>query len=257
MGAMTSILRRRLAPTLAVVLALLAWAGAPVAAQESVRWAFTPKHRAASSLVPTTLPFLTAGGSVELHDGGRTLVVLDTPAAVAKIVPLLRDLDQPLRDVTLAIRVLRATTKPQVGGDPGRPVGGDLARRLATLLPNRSLQLLAEQTVATAEGSRVLERITTDLTVSFDVGALLGGQRLRLEGFRLDRTAKSGAATLLRGDVTVWIDRPIALAISEASGGEALVLVVEGRLNKPTPAVGGDPTRIRPRVGGDPAPRRN
>lgn len=256
---MTALLRRCASP-LGLVLALLAWASSPVAAQQTVRWVFTPQHRAASDLVPTALPFLSAGGTVELHDGGRTLVVLDTPAAVAKIVPLLRDLDQPLREVTLALRVLRATSKPTVGGDPsrepGRPVGGDLANRLATLLPNRSLLLLAEQTIRTGEGRRVLERITSDLTVAFDVGALLGGQRLRLEGFRLDRTAKSGAATLLRGDVTVWIDRPIALAISEAGGADALVLVVEGRLVKASPAVGGDPTRVRPRVGGDPAARR-
>lgn len=224
-----------------------------------VRFQFTPQHQAASALAPEVLSFLSTAGSVEIRGTGNTLIVTDAPDRIAKIVPLLRHLDRARTAVEVSVRLVRGW-RAAVSGEPAPVLPADLQSRLAKLLPGRRYELLGQRTSRTIEGSPVEVALGSDLNLRFEVGTVLAGRRLRLGDFTLLRTTTR--TKLMQGDVNLWIDRPVAIALSEATGPESLVLVVEARVlpsaaaPSPGPTVGGDPTR-RPAVGGDPTVPRN
>ncbi len=242
-----------------LLLALSATAALGQADPGLVRFQFTPRHQAASTLAPEVLPFLGSAGSVEIRGAGNTLIVTDTADRIAKIVPLLRHLDRPRSEVEVSVRLVRGW-RAAVSGEPAPVLPADLQSRLAKLLPGRRYELLGQRTSRTVEGSPVEVLLGSDLHLRFEVGTVLAGRRLRLGDFTLLRTTSK--TTLMQGDVNLWVDRPVAIALSEATGPESLVLVVEARVlpragdPAPGPTVGGDPTR-RPAVGGDPTVPRN
>lgn len=232
--------------------------GVTAAERPAARYSYTPKHREATVLLRSVVPFLSPGGTISLHASGQTLVVLDDPATIAKLVPLLRDLDHPELALSLRFRVLRASS-PGVSGDPTGGLSPEMTSRLTELLPHRRYELLSESSLETREGARVEARLEPALRMSFAVGPILAKRRLRLEGFHLSQDVSRrpdrpspGAVELVRGDVNLWIDRPVAIAITESSGSGTLVIVVEGRViaraepPAQAPSLGGDPSRPRP-----------
>jgi hypothetical protein len=224
-----------------------------------VRFQFAPQHQAASTLAPEVLSFLGTAGSVEIRGTGNILIVTDTPDRIAKIVPLLRHLDRPRSAVEVSVRLVRGW-RAAVSGEPAPVLPADLEGRLAKLLPGRRYELLGQRTSRAIEGSPVEVALGSDLQLRFEVGTVLAGRRLRLGNFTLARATSN--KTLMQGDVNLWVDRPVAIALSETTGPESLVLVVEAKILPSVggltsgPAVGGDPTR-RPAVGGDPTVPRN
>lgn len=243
---------------LVLATALLA-AASLEASEERVRYELTPVHQNASTLAPDVIPFLSPGGSIELRAAGRTLVVTDTPQALSKIVPLLKHLDRPRTAVEVTVRVLRAS-RATVSGEPGPVLPVDIQARLAQLMPGRRYELLSERVITSHEGSTVRQSLDNRLDLAFEVGAVLAGRRLRLSDFTLTRPGEG--KHLMRADVNLWVDRPVALALTESTGPGALVLIVEGRVSGAVdlppgsrPRVGGDPVTRQPSIGGDPTAR--
>src|SRR5260370_17032264 len=153
---------RRLVAIVAVIASVLWTYGpaAPIAAQpnqpreasELVLHAYTLRYQQAIEAIPVIQPLLTGRGTLELQPGGNTLVIRDTAAALARIVPVLHGFDhpaQPLKVEILIVRASRAVVSPQVSrSDLPEP----LTRRLRELLPYEISDLQPQPQLGPHEG---------------------------------------------------------------------------------------------------------
>src|ERR1700731_1404318 len=120
---------------------------------ELVLHAYTLRYQQALEAIPLIQPLLTGRGTLELQPGGNTLVIRDTVAALARIVPVLHAFDhpaQPLKVETLLVPPSRAAVvSPQVNrSDLPEP----LTRRLRELLPYEIYELQAQANLGSQEG---------------------------------------------------------------------------------------------------------
>src|SRR4051812_26191552 len=79
--------------------------------------AYTLKNRQASDAISLVFPLLSQKGAVELQPATNTLVIRDTPVALARIIPVLRSYDHPSRPLSLDVILVRAQRSP-VSGPP-------------------------------------------------------------------------------------------------------------------------------------------
>jgi len=229
-----------------VVLLLVA---APLAAQESgsgIRvYAHTLKHQSTGDVLPLVRPYLSARGTVEEQPRARTLVIRDTPAVVAKIIPVLEALDHPPWDLRFDIRVLRAGPKRNLVS-PAEPSAAlseaelpeELVARLRGLLRYDDYHLLASAGVTSKEGEEVTYSLGQSYNVSFRLGSVMAGQRLRLEGFRISKKVRNPAnkgrwlepRELFYATLNLWMDRPFTLVLAQDdSSREALMVAITCR----------------------------
>lgn len=215
--------------------------GDPALAARQV-YAYTCEHQPASEAVTLVRPLLSPRGSVELQPGNNSLVVRDTREAIERIKPVLESFDHPPQSLRLDIRIVRAG--PAKGARPsGMPdataLPGDLAARLGGLLRYDSYEKLAETTVTPTEGEEVTYAIGKDYSVSFRLGTVLAGQRLRLHDFRILQRARNPAnksrqlppRKLLHTNLNLWLDQQLALVVPQDTGAadEALMVAIACR----------------------------
>src|ERR1700688_951258 len=117
---------RRLVAIVAVIASVLWTCGpaVPLSAGQNQRreatelalHAYALRYQQAIEAIPLIQPLLTGRGTLELQPGGNTLVIRDTVAALARIVPVLRGFDhpsQPLKVEILIVRASRTVVSPQ------------------------------------------------------------------------------------------------------------------------------------------------
>ena len=155
---------------------------------ELVLHAFTLRHRAATEAIQLVSPMLTKRGTVELQPSTNTLVIRDTPAALGQIIPALRRYDHPSRPLVLDIYIVRAT-RAQIGPSQS-DLPEPLTRRLRALLPYENYQTQAQARLSSREGEAVTYALGGEYEVSFRLGAIAEGQRVRLADFRIVRRAE-------------------------------------------------------------------
>ena len=222
------------AGVVAVVIAVAGTLPASGQAAEEVAlgsFAFTPEQRAPADIVGALLPLLSEVGRVELHNAGRTLVVRDRPEKLMVVAALLRSLDRPARRVAVRIDVLKGW-EPAVSGAPSPALPPELAKRLERVLPSRSYELVASVEVEADEGEAVrgLE-VGALLALGFRIGSLLGVHRLQLQDVEIVSGRGDHARRVLsKAALNLWVGRPIALAVTDRAGQEAVVLVMQARL---------------------------
>ena len=202
---------RRLVAIVAVIASSLWTYGpaAPLAAQpgpqqprdsaEPVLYAYTLRYQQALEAIPVIQPLLTGRGTLELQPGGNTLVIRDTAAALARIVPALHAFDhpaQPLKVEILIVRASRAVVSPQVSRSD---LPESLTRRLRELLPYEIYEMQAQANLASQEGQAVAYELGDDYVVSFRLGTLMDAKRIRLANFDVSRRAGKSRSTVWRG----------------------------------------------------------
>jgi len=240
---------RRLVAIVAVIASSLWTYGpaAPLAAQpgsqprdsaELALHAYTLRYQQALDAIPLIQPLLTGRGTLELQPGGNTLVIRDTAAALARIVPVLHAFDhpaQPLKVEILIVRASRAVVSPQVSrSDLPEP----LTRRLRELLPYEIYEMQAQANLASQEGQAVAYELGDDYVVSFRLGTLMDAKRIRLANFDVSRRAGKSKSTvpLVHTSLNLCLDQTMSLGLARSEGSrDALIIVVTVRHGDPRP----------------------
>jgi hypothetical protein len=234
---------RRLVAIVAVIASSLWTYGpaAPLAAQpgpqprdsaELVLHAVTLRYQQALEAIPLIQPLLTGRGTLELQPGGNTLVIRDTAAAIARIVPVLHAFDhpaQPLKVEILIVRASRAVVSPQVSRSD---LPESLTRRLRELLPYEIYEMQAQANLASQEGQAVAYELGDDYVVSFRLGTLMDAKRIRLANFDVSRRAGKSRSTvpLVHTSLNLCLDQTMSLGLARSEGSrDALIIVVTVR----------------------------
>lgn len=188
----------------------------------------TFRHQAATDALALVTPLLSPRGTVELRAGTNTLVVRDSMASLARILPVLYSFDHPARQVRVDVWLIRAggppvAVSPQVNG-AGIPA--DLLRNLREHLPYQTYTLLAGAEARGREGERVAFDLGQGYLIRFRLGTAVS-QRLRLHEFEvlLEREPEP-PASLVRSHLNLWLDRNMVLALSAGEASSTALMVV-------------------------------
>jgi hypothetical protein len=230
-----TLLRRSSAGVLGALLFATALLAQPPGADRLELYAYTLRHQRASEVPALIYPLLSPRGTVEVRPGDNTVVVRDTPASVARIVPLLRSFDHPARPLRVEIRIVRAlrvTVSPPVQRSD---LPEDVTRRLRALLPYDVYETKARTVLSAMEGQSVAYSLGQEYEVRFRLGTLLEDRRAKLSDFQIHRQAeraerRSGekpVSKLIHTNLNLWLDRPVNLALAkDESSLEALLVMV-------------------------------
>ena len=236
---------RFVSPLLVLLVLLAPAAGAPLAAQSGQQGArtdtlyvhaYTLKHQKAAEAFMLIHPLLSPRGTVELQPGGNTLVVRDTLAGLARVVPVLRNFDRAARPLRMEVYVVQASrNQPARASAPPAPPA-DLVRRLKAILPYQVFALVAQAQVSGLEGQPVTYEIGGGFEVSFRPGMVAPNRSLRLNDFRvLRRKQQWEFQTLLHTHLNLTLDQTVALTLakSEASPDALMVVLTPHQDNAP------------------------
>jgi type II/III secretion system protein len=204
---------------------------------EVVLQAYTFRHQQVSEAVALVYPLLSPKGTVEVQPRGNTLVIRDTPAALARILPALRGFDHPARSMRLEVYIVRASrlmVSPQMQRSE---LPEQLARRLRDLLAYDVFEMQAQAQLAGVEGQPVVYELGQEYKLSFRFGTLMD-KRVKLSNFRISRQGEGKPMTnLLQTNLTLWVDQTISLGLAKNEASrEALMIVMT--LRRATPVAG-------------------
>jgi type II/III secretion system protein len=213
---------------LALATALGAQPPAPPAAGEVVLQAYTFQHQQASEAVALVYPLLSPKGTVEVQPRGNTLVIRDTPAALARILPALRGFDRPARPMRLEmfiVRVSRDAVSPQLQRSD---LPAQLTKRLRALLAYDVFEMQAQAQLTGVEGQQVIYEMGQGYKVSFRFGNMTADQQVKLLGFRIARQGEGQPErVLLQANVPLQCDQTMSLGLAKSEASrEALMLVL-------------------------------
>jgi hypothetical protein len=214
----------------AVLLASACAAQAPAATPSQggdlVLHAYTMRYRQASDAISMVFPLLSQRGTVELQPASNTIVIRDSPAALGRIIPVLRSYDHPSRPLNLDIYIVRAIRSPGVvRSDLPEP----LTRRLRALLPYDVYEVQAQAQLASREGQAVTYALGGEYEVSFRLGTLVDRQRIRLSNFRvLRRTEEHRAGSpLIHTNLLLTLEQATTFGLARTEqSSEALMIVM-------------------------------
>lgn len=189
-------------------------------------FAYTLRHQPAADLVELVRPLLSPRGTVELQPGDNTLVVRDSLAALARIVPVLRSFDHPPKPMRLEIMVVHASTSrvsPTIHSDvPARIVG-----RLRQLWRYETFKLAARADLKTLEGQQVIYEMGDGYGVRFHLGTLVDDRRIKLRGFQVTRGEDPTIAEqLIHTNLNLELDQTVVLALARQEGSPTALIVV-------------------------------
>jgi type II secretory pathway component GspD/PulD (secretin) len=199
---------------------------------ELILHAYTLRYQQAIEAIPVIQPLLSSRGTLELQPGGNTLVIRDTEAALARIVPKLRAFDhpaQPLKVEILIVRASRSVVSPQTQRSD---LPESLTRRLRELLPYEVYEMQAQAQLASQEGQAVAYELGDDYMVSFRVGTLLEARRIKLSNFEISRRGANHKSILplVHTSLNLSLDQTLSLGLARSEGSrDALIIVVTVR----------------------------
>jgi hypothetical protein len=225
---------RASASLLLVLMLPLAWAlgGAPARAagnpdDEGRLYGYAFQHQRASDAIALVHPLLSPRGTVELQPGDNTLVIRDSAAALAKIIPLLRAFDHPPRPLRMDILIVRASRSAVSPQMTHSELPEEITRRLHDLLGYDSYEIEARAALQTLEGEGVTYDMGAEYQVSFRMGTVLPQNRVRLTDFEvMRRQAKRPVQVLIRTNMSLSLDRTMSLGLAKSEASREALMVV-------------------------------
>jgi hypothetical protein len=193
---------------------------------------FTFEHQSADDALGEIRPLFSDRGSVELKQGGDTVVLRDGEEELEKILRTLRDFDHPRRSLRLRFHLLRAQRIPFSPPQLSAGVSPALVERLKQVLRYDAYQSIAETSFAATEGEQVAYDFGDDLGMEFKVGTVLQGSRLGLKDFRMLRRGPFGAGggggvTVLHANVGLRLGQTLAMVLTrDEAASSALVVAI-------------------------------
>lgn len=187
---------------------------------------YTLQHQNAGEAVEQVRPLLSARGTVELQPGSNTLVIRDTLAALGRIVPLLRSFDHPPRALQLELMLVQASKGQNVSTVRVAKVPEWLNRELTNLFAWDDYRILAETDFQSLEGEIVTYQLGGGYGVSFRLGTVVAGQRLKLYDVRIWRGRGESRKQLLRANLNPRLSRPTTLVLTPGQQSTNALMVV-------------------------------
>lgn len=187
---------------------------------------FPLHHTRAATALELVVPLLSASGSIELRQAANTLVVRDTPQAIARIRARLDALDRPVVPLVVDLQIFEGSARPRRGA--ALALAPELAARLDELFRFQHYRLVASGRVLTREGENVLYQAPEGFQVRFQAGRVGADGELRLEAFALERKREPGDwDSLVSGRLRLVAGRPTVLALTRSEDAErALFLAI-------------------------------
>lgn len=202
----------------------------PPRTDDLVLHAYTMKYRQASDAISLVFPLLSQRGTVELQPATNTLVIRDTRAALTRIVPVLRSYDRPSRPLKLDIYIVRAVRTAEPGSQvmTRSDLPEPLTRRLRALLPYDVYAVQAQAQLESWEGQAVTYALGGEYEVSFRLGTLLDGQRVRLSDFRVLRHTDEhrNGAPLIHTNLVLTLEQTTSFGLARTEESREALLVV-------------------------------
>lgn len=184
----------------------------------------TFKHKRAADAVPLISPLLTRRGAVELP-GNNTIVIRDTLAAISQIVPVLHSFDHPARPLKLEVFIVKASrdlVSPVIRrSDLPEPI----TRKLREVLNYEVYELQAEGEIWAMEGQEVVYGVG-DFEVSFRLGTMLDGGRVKLSNFRIYRQAEGPTNKGLHTNLNLVLGKTMSLGLAKSETSREALMVV-------------------------------
>ena len=222
-------------PSLLVLSLLLPLAAAAQPQPPTVRvalHAYAFQHRPAADAVPLVRPLLSSHGSLLIKRDGKTLVVRDTMAGIARVVPMLRSLDRPVIPLDVEVMLVRAE-RTQVSPAQESTVPEALARELASILPYDVYLQVAHADLATREGEEVTYEVGAGYTLRFRLGRYEAGG-VKLYDFRVYRAGREDP--MVHANLLLRLDETYSLGLSKSENSPtALMVVLTCRHTPPRP----------------------
>lgn len=203
-------------------------------------YAHTLEHQKTSDAVALIRPLLSPRGTVEEQVRSNTLVVRDVAPVIQKVAVALERFDSPPEALRFQIQVLeagperRSVISPPQNPGPAIEISPELLEKLRSLLRYEDYRVLAEAGMTSQEGEQVVYSLGDEYDVSFRLGSVLGGQRLKLEGFRIREKTRSTSKgpqlppkELFHATLNLWLDKPFTLVLAQdESRKEALMIAI-------------------------------
>lgn len=209
-----------------------AGAGSGTADDEPILHAYAFKHKRASDAIALVHPLLSPRGTLELQPADNTLVIRDSPAAIAKIIPLLRNYDRPARPLRVEILIVRASRSAVSPQMIHSDLPEEMTRRLHDLLGYDNYDVEARGALSTQEGEAATYEMGPEYQVSFR-SSLLPQRRVRLSDFQIVRRpprrsgqAPAAAQVLIRTNMNLSVDRTMSLGLAKSEASREALMVV-------------------------------
>lgn len=195
---------------------------------ELVLHAFTLRHKPATDAIQLVFPLLSKRGTVEAQPATNTLVIRDSPAALSRIIPALRGYDHPSRPLSLEIYIVRALRSAVSGAPTQSDLPEGLTRRLRALLPYDVYQVQAQARLSSREGEAVTYALGGEYEVSFRLGTIVDGRRVRLSSFRvLRRTEERRAGSpLIHTNLNLPLEQTTSFGLARTEDSQEALMVV-------------------------------
>ena len=192
---------------------------------------FTFEHQSADDALGEIRPLFSDRGSVELKQGGDTVVLRDEADELEKILRTLRDFDHPRRSLRLRFQLLRAQRVPFSPPQLSSGVSPALVERLKQVLRYDAYQSMAETSFVSTEGEQVAYDFGDDLGMEFRVGTVLQSTRLGLKDFRMVRRGPFGAGTggggvtVLHANLGLRLGQTLAMVLTRDEAADSALVV--------------------------------
>ena len=222
-------LRRVFASFLLMSLLPLALAGqrlVPGDTGKPVLHAFFLKYQRASDALPLVHPLLSPHGTVELQPGDNTLVIRDTATALARILPVLRKFDHPVRSLQMEIFLVRASRAQISPVVPRSDLPEELTQNLRQLLPYDTYKMQSQARLATREGESVTYDLGDDFQIDFRLGTVLADGRVKLSDFHIARMTPAGRQEMIHTNLNLWLDQTMSLGLAKSEKSREALMVV-------------------------------
>ena len=171
---------------------------------------------------------LTKRGTIELQPATNTLVIRDTAASIDQIIPALRRYDHPSRPLTLDIYIVRATRSAVSGAPVQSDLPEPLTKRLRALLPYENFFGQAQARLSSREGEAVTYALGGEYEVSFRLGTIVEGQRVRLSDFRIFRRSelRRTGQSLIYTNLILPLEQTTSFVLARHEGSQEALMVV-------------------------------
>lgn len=184
--------------------------------------AYDFQYRNAADAVPLIRPLLSPRGSILVERDGKTLVVRDTMAGMARIVPMLRSLDQPVIPLDLEVMLVRA--ERTVVSPPERTtIPEGLAAELRQVLPYDVYVLVAQAELGTYEGEEITYEVGAGYALRFRLGRYERGG-IKLHDFRVYRAGRE--EPMVHANLLLTINETYSLGLSKSETSPTALMVV-------------------------------
>ena len=191
---------------------------------------FTFEHQSADDALGEIRPLFSERGSVELKQGGDTVVLRDGEEELEKILRTLRDFDHPRQALRLQFQLVRAHRTPFSPPPLSTGVSPVLVGRLRQVLRYDTYESLTSTSFVSTEGEQVAYDFGDDLGMEFKVGTVLQGTRLGLRDFRILRrgpfgVGSGGGVTVLHANVVLRLGQTLAMVLTRDEAADSALVV--------------------------------